>query len=88
MSLHMGTGVCENNGFSLHGAVGICSPPPSPRNNVGGKQEVSRKRKNTFFSQRYEAPKTLHQHCYGGRGRGAPGWRGVDAKNRYFRKHR
>ena len=84
MSIHMGTGVCtKKKGFLLYGAVGIYSPPLPPCNNVGGMQEVSRKRKNSFFSQRYEAPKTLHQHCYRGRG-GAPGWRGGGCQEPLF----
>ena len=81
----------------MYGAVGIYSPPLPPCNNVGGMQEVSRKRKNSFFPPHCmmgkevrnvtRLPKRYINIVIGGGG-GHQGGGGVDAKNRYFREHR
>ena len=84
MSIHTGTGVCkQTKGFLLYGAVGIYSPPLPPCNNVGGMQEVSRERKNSFFRNVTRLPKRYINIVIGGRG-GAPGWRGVGCQEPLF----
>ena len=77
----------KKKSFSMHGAVGICSPPPPPETMLGASRRSRANGKQFVFRNVTRLPKRYINIVIGGGG-GAPGWRGVDAKNRYFRKHR
>ena len=57
--------------------------PPLPQKQCWGQAGGLAQTEKRIFSQRYEAPKTLHKQCYWGR-RGAPGWRGGGCQEPLF----
>ena len=88
MSVHMGTGVCEKKRFFVVRSRRHLQPPPLPPVTMLGASRRSRANGKThFFRNVTRLPKRYINIVIGGGG-GHQGGGGVDAKNRYFRKHR